>query len=193
MKTIKKILVLTIAIFCSGFTNEGTWIIDRESTITINGATNVTKFSCALNSYTGHDTLRYYNDIFASEIQFTANGMTIPVQRFDCGAKQISRDFQSTLKSHLFPDLNIRFISLGSNNLKDGHHVDGKVNITLAGVTKQYTIRFRTTLEKRELVLSGAHPVRFSDFKLTAPEKLNGLIRVKDRLQVEFHLVLKPV
>jgi hypothetical protein len=194
MKTINKIQILMIAIFCSGFaTSDGTWIIARESTLAIHGATNINKFTCSINSYSGHDTLQYDSNISSSELQFTTNGMTIPIQKFDCGTKQISRDFQSTLKSDLFPDLNIRFVSLERGTLKSEQFVNGKVKITLAGVTKQYTIRFKTIVEKHEVVLSGSHPVNFTDFKLTAPEKLNGLIRVKDGLRVEFHLVLKSL
>lgn len=193
MKTVSKIQFLIIGLFCSAFTNEGAWIIDTESKLSIHGATNINRFTCTIESYTGHDTLHYFNNYASSELQFASNRMIIPIQKFDCGSAQISKDFRNTLKSHLYPDLQIKFISLGGNSLKANQKINGRMDITLAGVTKRYDVQFRTHLENTDLILSGIHPVNFADFKLTAPEKLRGMIRVREELKVDFHLVLKPV
>jgi len=193
MKTISNIQFLIIGLFCSAFTNEGAWVIDRESKLSIHGATNVNTFTCAMESYVGHDTLHYFNNYASSELQFASNGMIIPIQNFDCGSAQISKDFRNTLKSNIYPYLQIRFISLDGNSLKTNQTINGRLDITLAGITRRYDIQFKTHLENNELTLYGMHPVNFADFKLSAPEKLVGMIRVKDELNVEFHLVLKPV
>ena len=193
MKTIGKIQILIVALFCFGFSNEGTWVIDSNSSLVIHGATNINRFTCAVNSYTGHDTLRYFNNYAASELQFASNRMTIPIQHFDCGSRHISRDFQSTLKSDMHPYLNIRFISLSGNAIANKKSVRGRMDIMLAGVTRRYTVNFNTTIDNGEVILSGRQPVNFADFNLKAPEKLSGMIRVKNTLDVEFHLVLRPI
>lgn len=193
MKTVNKIQALIIALLCSGFTNDGTWIIDSESTLSIHGATNFNKFVCAIQSYPGHDTLQYFNNHTSSELQFASNQMLIPIEKFDCGSRQISEDFRSTLKSDAYPYLKIRLIALSGDAIKANQLVDGRMDISLAGVTKRYTVKFKTGHENGDIVLSGFHPVNFSDFNLIAPEKLKGIIRVKNNLNVEFHLVLKSV
>ena len=193
MKAINKIQVLMIGLFCSAFTNEGAWVIDTESKLAIHGATNINRFTCSVDSYAGRDTLHYFNNYASSELQFNSNRMIIPIQKFDCGSVQISKDFRSALKSHLYPYLQIRFVSLGDNSVKKNQNITGRMDITLAGVTKRYDVQFKTHLENNDLILSGVHPVNFADFKLTAPEKLRGMIRVRDELKVDFHLVLKPV
>lgn len=193
MRTLSKLSAIVVALFCSGFTNEGTWVIDPNSTLTIHGATNVNTFTCSVDSYSGHDTLRYFNNYAASELQFTNNRMRIPIHQFDCGSRIISRDFRNTLKSDTHPDLFIRFISLSGNSIVNQKPVDGRMDIILAGVTKRYTVRFKTEVKNGHLVLSGAQSVNFNDFNLKAPEKLKGMIRVKDALKVEFYLILKPV
>src|SRR5687768_17152274 len=104
MKNIKRLVVILISLFCSGFSNEVTWVIDAESKLSIHGATNVNTFTCKLNSYTGHDTLRYFNNYTASKLQFTTNRMTIPVRSFNCGSRQISRDFQKALNADKYPE-----------------------------------------------------------------------------------------
>jgi hypothetical protein len=193
METLKKLIIIIITLFCSGFSNEETWVIDSESKLSIHGATNVNTFTCELSSYAGHDTLRYFNDSTAPVLQFTTNRMTIPITSFSCGTRQISKDFHETLKSDKYPHLEINFISLGNNALDNNSVVKGIVDITLAGATTRYCIRFALNSKNETIFLSGMQPVKFSDFNLKAPQKFKGLIRVQEILNVEFHLVLKAV
>lgn len=186
-------MVLMIALFCSGFSNEETWVIDSRSKLTIKGSTNVNNFTCAVNAYPGNDTLRYTKDYSSCHLLFTTNRMTIPIKHFNCGSRQISKDFWATLKSNQYPDLYINFISIQDSSLRDNSFVNGVVDITLAGTTARYTIKFCMQEKGSAVFLSGTHRVNFADFKLSAPEKLNGLIRVQDALNVEFHLVLRAV
>lgn len=193
MKTLRHLMVVTLALFCSGFSNEETWVIDSKSKLSIHGATNVNTFTCKLSSYAGHDTLRYLNNYTESRLEFTTNRMTIPIISFNCGAQQISRDFHETLKSDTYPQLDINFISLEDNALRNNSTVKGIVDITLAGVTTRYSIQFALISNRGTILLAGTQPVNFSDFKLKAPQKFKGLIRVREVLKVEFHLVLKAV
>lgn len=193
MKNVSQLMILVIALLCSGFSNEETWVIDSKSKLAIHGVTNVSAFTCALNSYSGRDTLRYFNNYTASRLQFTTNRMTIPITSFNCGASQISKDFHKTLKSDTHPHLDISFISLEDNSLKNNSVVTGIVDITLAGATTRYNIQFALKSKCGTIFLSGTQSVKFSDFKLEAPKKFKGLIRVHEMLNVEFHLVLKAV
>jgi hypothetical protein len=43
------------------------------------------------------------------------------------------------------------------------------------------------------MLLAGMQPVKFVDFKLKAPEKFKGLIRVHKGLTQEFNPVLKEI
>jgi hypothetical protein len=193
MKKVRQLMILVIALFCSGFSNEETWVIDSESMLSIHGTTNVNTFTCKLDFYSGHDTLRYFNNYTASRLQFTTNTMTVPITSFNCGGSQISRNFHKTLKSDAYPQLDINFISLENNSLHNNSLVSGIVDITLAGTTTRYDIQFVLKSTCGTIFLSGTQPVNFSDFKLKAPQKFKGLVRVHEILNVEFHLVIKAV
>jgi hypothetical protein len=193
MKRVSIISVIIVAFLSSGFTEKGIWIIDSDSQLTIHGSTNLTNFTCKIDCYTGNDTLHFVKNYTACELQFSRNRMTIPIRSFDCGAKQISQDFWKTLKSETYPQLDINFRSLQNLVVKNNTYVNGVVDITLAGVTARYTIRYHVTQHKNTILLKGIHPVYFSDFNLVAPEKLQGLIKVKEALNVEFNLVLIEV
>jgi hypothetical protein len=192
MKTF--LTLISIVLLTSGFTDKGTWIVDSRSQLSIQGATNVNQFTCKIEYCTGTDTLHYVDNTNASELQFTRSRMTIPVKTFDCGGRQMSKDFLKTLKSETYPELAINFRSLQKIGFKDNSHTDGVVDITLAGVTARYTIRYRVSVEDNGTVLlNGLQKVKFSDFNLEAPRKMKGLIKVKEVLNVEFNLVLRKV
>jgi hypothetical protein len=191
MKKINMIAVTALALLCSGFTDKRIWIIDAKSRLTIQGFTNINKFSCALQYYPGNDTL-YEGSAPAQELIFTRSAMTIPVRSFDCGSRPLSRDFWTTLKSDTYPLMKINFISLDRRDLRKRGDVRGVMDITLAGVTARFTVCYHSTTAPNGMVLlAGSHLVNFSDFRLHAPEKMNGLIKVREGLKVNFNLLLK--
>ena len=194
MKTINILIIAALAFISSGFADKGIWIIDAESQLTIQGSTNVNDFICKIEYCTGTDTLQYVENSEGSELRFTRSRMTVPVRSFDCGAKPISKDFWKTLKSETHPELEINFLSLQTPSFRNSKNIRGKVNIKLAGVTAKYTICYQVTVKDNGNVwLKGTHAVNFSDFQLDAPQKLKGLIKVKEVLNVEFNLVLKEI
>ena len=194
MKTIKILLILILAAAGGGFTSKGIWVIDAQSQLTIQGSTNINDFSCKIEYCTGTDTLQYVENNSTQELRFTRSRMTVPVRSFDCGSRPISKDFWKTLKSETFPNLEIDFISLQNLHFTDKSNITGVVDITLAGVTTRYNICYEVTVKDNGyFLLQGNHAVNFSDFELEAPEKLKGLIKVKEVLNVEFNLVLKEV
>lgn len=187
-------MVTALAVLTSGFTVEGIWIIDAESKLTIQGSTNVNNFTCKTDYCTGTDTLQYVEHQSGKELRFTRSRMTVPIRSFDCGAKPISKDFWSTLRAEEYPEMTINFVSLQTLSFRDNSKIDGVVQITLAGSTARYTISYHVNVkENGTVLLRGNRAVNFSDFGLTAPEKLNGLIKVKEVLKVDFNLLLKEV
>jgi hypothetical protein len=166
MKNLRQLIIVTLALFCSGFSNEETWVIDSESKLAIHGVTNVNSFTCKLKSYAGHDTLRYFNNFTESKLEFTTNRMTVPIRNFNCGATQISKDFHKTLKADTYPQLDINFISLDKHPLDNNSAVTGIVDITLAGVTTRYSIRFILNALQETILLSGSQSVKFADITL---------------------------
>ena len=194
MKTITIFTIAVIVILSSGFTNKGIWIVDAESRLSIQGSTNVNNFTCKIEYCTGTDTLQYVETSAATELSFTRSRMTIPVRSFDCGARQISKDFWKTLKSETYPELDINFRSLQHMLFKNNSYTNGVVDIKLAGVTSRYNIRYRVSVRgDNTILLHGLHKVQFSDFNLEAPRKMKGLIKVKEVLNVEFNLILRTI
>ena len=188
------IVVAALALAGTGFNPKGSWIIDAESRLTIHGSTNVNEFICAIEYCTGTDTLQYAENNSTGDLRFSRGRMSVPVRSFDCGAKPISKDFWKTLKAETHPNLEINFISLENISLRNKKNIKGVVDITLAGRTTRYDICYQVSMnDNATIFLTGMHAVNFADFQLEAPEKLKGLIKVKESLKVQFNLVLKEI
>jgi hypothetical protein len=115
----------------------------------------------------------------------------IPVREFEASNPHMYSDFLMKLHEKEFPYISIKFPDLTTNKtdnlLQRSQH---KVLITIAGVTKQYSIDCSLLNCGDHLSISGSEMVRLSDFHISPPEKLNGLIKVKDEITVSFSIIL---
>lgn len=193
MKALTTLMMFAaLVLICSSFTEQRSWVIDPESRLSIHGSTNVNSFRCNLRQYHNNDTLEFIRNSESIETKFTRNRMRVPVKGFNCGNNQITRDFLATLKSESYPHLEIFFRSFRYHSIKDNSYIDGTVDITLAGATKRYTVRYFARKPNDDtILLTGTQAVNFGDFKLEPPQKMMGLIQVQECLEVNFDLTLK--
>jgi hypothetical protein len=170
---------------------DGYWIIGKQTQLIIHGQTNVNSFKCKMAFYNKLDTLAYTTDNDGCMIMFKANKMNIPVSTFDCENKMINKDFYQVLQSDKHPYVQIQFVAL--ERWTGEPSIGGTAYITLAGVTKPFTIEYEVNSNSKLLLLKGQQKICLSDFGLSAPQKMMGLIKVEDSLEVEFHLALQAI
>lgn len=171
------------------------WVVERSSTLNIQGATNLNNFQCDVTEYLRADTLFYTNNDQDKKLNFTNSSLTVDIKRFDCHSKLITSDFKNTLKATENPTLKITFLSLDQfTNSCDNQVIKGIVDVGLTGVIRRTEISYIiNALPGNRIALTGSHVFHFSDFNLKAPKKLGGLIRTKDQLKVNFRLYFKAI
>ena len=170
----------------------GSWVIERNSTLAIDGSSNINKFTCDIREYVKTDTLRSVNDLARRKFIFQNSHLSVDIKRFDCHHKYITSDFRKMLKSDDYPQLVIRFISLDEFH-KDGI-VKGLVEIELAGKRKRMEINYNCShIGANQLRLQGVKLMKFSDFELEAPKKIGGLIRINEEIVVNFNLFFRKL
>ena len=166
------------------------WVIERSSTMSIEGSSNISAFTCDLKEYLSQDTLYYSKDEKAKKLLFLNSVLNIDIVRFDCHNKFITADFRKILKADKIPQLKVRFISL--DDLVIGGIVKGRVEIEIAGQTRQMDISYTVQqYGNAQVQLIGSKDMDFSDFQLVPPKKLGGLIRINEEIKVNFHLHLR--
>lgn len=195
----KALFLLSLLFGLSGFApadnGRAIWVVLQGSSLTVNGSTNINTFQCVIPNYSMPDTVSLLRST-QKGVQLPMNGrLNLNVEDFDCHNKMMTSDLRKTLKAKTYPVLTVRFISVnGFPDLKNPAKITGIVDITLAGVTKRFEINYLfSSEEKQQIQLKGDQLIHFSDFNLTPPSKLGGVIKAKNELKVEFILHLKPL
>lgn len=172
------------------------FVVQPISQINIKGSTSVNDYKCCNEEYKGGDTLILMQKNKSQPPVFTRGAVYINVSCIDCGMNVMTKDFGETIKASKYPIITIKFISFAKlpKYTAEEERFNCTLSISLAGETKEFEVNCTITKAKNGLIhLKGCHDFTFGDFKLKAPQKMMGMIKVKDELQVDFHLVLLRV
>lgn len=171
------------------------WAVEKTSTLKIAGKSNVNEFACSIAGYYQPDTISYVEDEAGKAVRLNGS-LQLDVMRFDCQNKMITADLRKTLKAEEYPKLTIRFLSLERTPSLQGNlqTMKGWVEVELAGTRKTFQVAYQFSKgANNTYILNGKRTFCFSDFKLIAPRKLGGAIKVKDEFAVDFNLRLLPL
>lgn len=193
MKVIFLILTLTMVSFR---THEkaavNAWVIEKKSTLSIDGSSNINKFTCEIREYVNPDTLKHVSDPSRNKYIFSDSRLTVDLKSFDCHHKYITADFRKMLKADKYPHIIIHFISL--DEFHQQGTVKGLVDIELAGRKKRMEVLYNcTSIGGSQLKLIGERRMKFTDFELQPPSKLGGLIRINEEILVHFNLYFRKI
>lgn len=168
------------------------WVITSGCSLKVEGSTNVNKFSCAITNYNKPDTILLTRNL--NQQVLLAGNLQLDVQNFDCHNPVMTGDLRKTLKSKAFPKLGIYFLSMDGYADSKGDVTKGLVVIALAGVSKRFEVDYQViSAGNGEINLLGSRQVLFSDFNLTPPRKLGGMIKADNELKVVFNLKMKVI
>ncbi|MDB5135012.1 MAG: hypothetical protein JWP37_1615 [Mucilaginibacter sp.] len=166
------------------------WVISENSSLCVNGSTNINKFACDIPAYDRTDTLTIIKGKGDKEVVLSGN-IALKVQSFDCHNSIMTHDLRKTLKEKQFPCLHISFLTLSEfpDLSFNPSSITGWVNIELAGTSKRFEVNYRISMDAQKVIhLLGSRDLTFSDFNLVPPRKLGGMIKTNDKLSVAFHL-----
>lgn len=165
------------------------WNVLPNSSIMIHGSSNVNTFGCAS---TGAFKSKPIEGTAGQGKVSLKGSISIAINQLDCKNRMLNKDLRNTLKADQYPTLTIHFVSLdrmpqmGANS----ETINGTVLIELAGKHKNFNLKYALTRTKEGLLLEGGRLFTFSDFELTPPHKIGGLIKVRDNFDVNFSLRL---
>ena len=122
--------------------------------------------------------------------------LSIPVATLRCGNRQMERDMYRALRAEAFPAIEFRFTELlgGVNHDIDAGTYHAKIAgvLSLAGVTRTISVDVEAKRIARDRFrLHARLPLRMTDFRITPPTALFGMVKARDGLVVQFDLVLQ--
>lgn len=154
--------------------------------IVISGESNINQFSFYYNN-----TISPLVDNKTADSDIDKIVINIPVKDFTAGNPLMYDDFLTLLKAGDYPVISISFPEKfsGTGGSVTGSHYS-LISITIAGISRVYPLRFSVTKCDRGYFLSGSQSVHLSDFRLRRPERLIGLIKVRDEISVSFGFII---
>ncbi len=167
----------------------------KGGSLRVDGSTNINKFNCEITNYSNPDTINISKNPDRSALSI-AGDVKLNVQNFDCHNPVMTADLRKTLKAKQYPNLIIRFLSLSKypNLAIKQDYVKGLVSIELAGVTRRFEVDYKFLSGKEDVLdLIGTRKINFTDFNITPPRKIGGMIQTDNELSVMFALRVKVI
>ena len=136
---------------------------------------------------------------FRKEIQredrfFIKGFVGLEASSFDCGMAVMTKDFGKAIKALEYPVIGIDFKSFERvpNYSRSLEKFKGTLAISMGGISRTFDMDCTVEVNSNGIInLKGGRTFQFSDFNLSAPKKMMGIIKVDNNLDVQFHLVLK--
>lgn len=191
-------LLSVLISFKEGDPNQRTakWVLIKGGTLQVKGSTNINNFSCSIIGYSNPDTILVSRSRADKESVALTGALALDVKLFDCRNPVMTGDLRKTLKSKDHPKLKIKFISLSKfpDFSSPNDVIKGFVEIELAGVSRRFDVNYTFYRDEQKIIrLVGERDVNFSDFNLTPPRKLGGMIQTDNKLSVKFQLGMKSL
>lgn len=170
--------------------------IENESKLYLNGTTNVNTFSCDCTDRFQPKYLEAESQ--GGHTQFKNAGVRITVQNFNCRNRKIESDLQDAMKADRYPHISIDLSETWQDEkclnggCKDWFEVRAKVRITITNVTKERSIDAKAkVIGKNRFRLQGKEALNMSEFGITPPHAMFGLIKVNDLITFHFDLTVQ--
>ena len=182
-------VLLTVSIFFSAFNSfvvaQVYKIIPASSSMTIFGTTNVHDFQSKVRQISGEVVIN------ASK-QVQSLSVDVPVKGIKSNEKAMDNKTYEAFKSDKNPNISFRLIEVGSLQIND-NEMEGIVsgNLTMAGVTRKVSFKAIGKSNKAGMFqVKGALPLKMTDFKMTPPTALMGMMKVGDAITLKFDVTI---
>ena len=163
-----------------------------ESFLKISGLTNVNSFCLTYGVHKDILTLSPQFSLGEKRSHHVQNAnLHVPLERFVTANAAMKEEFLLLLQEKTYPNILISVGSIQADSISTTR-INGyaEVKITLAGVTRNYTIKFQSAALDQNLVATGHQILNMRDFNLVPPTRLFGLVQVKENIAIDFQLYI---
>ncbi len=169
------------------------FLVDPVSRLHIHGKSNVNTFTCTCRQTFLELPFHLSAQQDATKLGFRHTVLNVQTRLFDCGNKVMNEDMYHALKSKKFPQMAIELDAVERITNLGLVWVDIKVwtKITLAGESRSVWLpaKVRQPGPGRWHIRT-KKTLRMTDFKVTPPTALMGMIKTDDEITIELDLLI---
>lgn len=157
------------------------------------GSSNINSFYCNTAAVNGLGSGVWMSDS-AGPTKYSAQ-VTLTASSLDCGSGRMNRDLYKALDADKNPLIDYQLLDILSISEIESEHsfevqTDGVMSV--AGTSLQVNIVFKVVaIGGNRYSVRGSKELSMRDFDIDPPKALFGLIRAKEKLIVEFDIVVK--
>lgn len=163
----------------------GRYTVQPGSRFWIEGTSTMGRYTCRARRVDGEATITRETPLTGRAV------LSAEVRSFECGQPQMNRDFVRALRADQQPRVLLTVERVGVGEATSGVvPVSATGSLRLAGVERPVT--FRTTaqaLANGQVRIAGQYALNMTDFGVTPPTGLMGLVRAHDRVLARFDVV----
>jgi hypothetical protein len=158
------------------------------SYIFISGESNVNTFEFTWVNENGEDQLDKFE--YLTDSPFFKIG--VPVRDFKARNSMMFKDFMELMKAKDYPKILIAIPVEQISKVKSGEYLlNPEIIITIAGVSNAYKVPcYVRGCSGNAVHVNGVKKISLTDFGIIPPERLEGLVRVKNEINVDFGFIL---
>ena len=168
-----------------------------DSRFWIQGDATVRDFTCVATGVEGTAVLPDARDSISAEgSSQTKVVVRVPIRSIDCGNSRMTSDLQETLKMEDHSKIRFELVhaTMGGRTDTSAHwrRVDALGPLTVAGTKRLTKLNAAArALDDAHFRLRGCLPIRMTYFNIDPPSKALGLIKVKNRVEVQYDLLAR--
>ena len=170
--------------------------VNECSWLSLSGTTNVNSFECLSNTGISDNYLLLEVNPQNGRINFTNANIFIETGSFDCKNPLISRDMYKALGGDHNSTIEIRLLDAEPvNKIPDVSNgsIIANVVITINGKSKLKDLIISWQRgDEFEYHFQGTTHLTMSDFEIDPPSPALGLIRVNDKININFNYIVQP-
>lgn len=158
-----------------------------QSQLMISGDTNISDFRCDFDAKMLPSNCAVTYSKSGNGYTFRNASLVLDNLGFDCGNRQINKDFHALLQTEKYPSigLELKRISMNASNV-----AMAQVVIHIAGEKNEYEVPV-TVLTNPATCFEGKLKLDINDFGLKPPKKAFGLIKVREDIEISFNLTVE--
>jgi hypothetical protein len=185
-----------------GAQGQGTQVrVHSNSRFWIQGEATTHRFTCVVDRVEGKATLPPPKEALSSAQDRPARDeqqptvvVRVPVRAFDCGNSRMTADLKETLQMEEHSTIRLELVHATVGDPVPGRpqwrQIEVLGTLTIAGKKRLRRIHLTgRAFGDERFRIRGCHPVRMTYFGIEPPTKAFGLIKVKNRVEVQFDLL----
>jgi polyisoprenoid-binding protein YceI len=185
-----KLLALLPILCLLAFAAADSYQFQQDSTLEIAGTSNVRGWSCEASQMAG-TMVAFTQDQRLSSVEGVT--VTIPVQGIECGNGQMNGKVRESLgaDNSNFVRFNLSNATVSEADAQGRSTVSATGRLSIAGTTRTIQIPAQAqAMPGNRIRVTGAVPMKMTDFGVTPPTAMLGALRTADDVTVNFDVVV---